>query len=183
MKLSDKGGDLEQPEAGSYAAMCFKMIDLGTQEGEYKGAPISRRQMVVSWEITEKMSDGKPFIMSRFYTSSLNEKANLRKDLEAWRGQPFTEVELDGFNPKILLGTSCLLSLTKNEKGKVRVSSVSKLPKGMVAPALAEPIVYLDLDEFDQKVFDGLSDWFKKTIVQSPEYNSAISTKKDDLPF
>jgi hypothetical protein len=183
MKLTDNGGDLEQPEAGSYAATCFKIIDLGTQAGEYQGKPIHRRQMVVGWEIDEKMTDGRPFIMTRFYTSSLNEKANLRKDLDAWRGVPFTEVELGGFDPKCMMGKSCLLSLTRNEKGKVRVSSVSKLPKGMNAPALAEPTVYFSLDEYDQKVFDGLSEWFKKTIVQSPEYQAIQSKKADDVPF
>jgi hypothetical protein len=31
----------ENPEPGSYPATCYKIIDLGTQEGEYQGKRLS----------------------------------------------------------------------------------------------------------------------------------------------
>lgn len=189
------GGDFENPEPGSYAATCYKIIDIGTQTSEYQGKANSRRQVILGWELDEAMSDGRPFVMSKFYTASLSEKANLRHDLAAWRGRDFTPEELGGFSPRNILGKPCLVTLTKNDKGKVRVSGVAKLPKGMSAPPLQNETLFFHLDEFDQATFDKLSDGVKKLVVQSPEYQklmgdvvrepkaSHFDDFKDDIPF
>lgn len=197
MKLTDNGGgDFEQPEAGSYGATCYKIIDIGTQTGEYQGKQNSARKVIIGWQLDEPMKDGRAFVTASFYTASLNEKATLRKHLAAWRGRDFTEDELKGFDIRKLMGAPCLLSLTKNDKGKVKVTGISKLPKGMNAPAL-EPQnveVYFSLDEFDQQVFDSLSDGIRKFILQSPEYQNIASNgheadrvpndvPNDDIPF
>jgi hypothetical protein len=173
MKLKDTGhGDFEQPEAGSYAAICYKFIDIGTQTGEYNGLATIRHQIILGWELDEKMADGKPFVVSQFYTASLHEKSKLRAHLEAWRGQQFTPEELQGFEAKRLLGQPCMISLVKNEKGKIKVQSVSKLPKGMNVPVKVNTSVYFSLDEFDHGIFEALSDGIKKLVIQSPEYQA-----------
>lgn len=204
MKWVDSGGgDFEQPPVGTHVSRCVKMIDIGTQRGEYQGKATSKRQCIIGWELpTELMSDGdyagKPFIVSRFYTASLGEKANLRKDLANWRGRDFTDQELQGFESKNILDKTCLLSLTQNDKGKTRITGVMALPKGTQVPARVNPLVYFSLDEFDQAVFDSLSDGYKKLIMASPEYQeiqnpAAQTTSKkgagsfadmdDDVPF
>jgi len=203
MKWQDTGGgDFEQPPVGTHVARCIKVIDIGTQKGEYQGKATTRRQCIVGWELpTELMTEGdyagKPFTVSRFYTASLGEKANLRKDLANWRGRDFTDAELGGFDSKNILDKTCLLGLTPNEKGKVRVTAVMALPKATQVPARTNAIVYFSLDEFDQEVFDSLSDGIKKMIVVSPEYQAAknptqpqVGGRKghfddmvDDIPF
>ena len=185
------GGDFENPDPGSYAGVCYKIIDIGTQTSEYQGKTKSRRQVIIGWELDELMSDGRPFVVSKFYTASLSEKANLRHDLAAWRGRDFTPEELQGFSPRNILGKSCLVQLTKNDKGKVRVTGVAKLPKGMNAPELVNEQVFFHLDEFDQATFDSLSDGVKKLIVQSPEYQhiagkpkaTSFAEMESDIPF
>ncbi len=201
MKWSDTGGtDFEQAPIGTHVARCVKLIDIGTQKGEYQGKATARRQCIVGWELpTELMQDGensgKPFVVSRFYTASLGEKANLRKDLENWRGRQFTEQELQGFDSKNILGKPCMLSVIHNEKGKARVSGVMAVPKGMAVPDQINATVYFSLDEFDQKAFDALSEGYKKLIQASPEYQqikaggSEVKPKghfddmEDDIPF
>ena len=202
MKWTDTGGgDFEQAPVGSHVARCVKIIDIGTQKGEYQGQANIRRQCIVGWELPNELMKegdhaGKPFTVSRFYTASLGEKANLRKDLENWRGRAFTEQELMGFASKNILGKPCMLSVTHNDKGKARVTGVMALPKGMQVPDQINPSVYFSLDEFDQAVFDALSDGYKKLIQSSPEYqhiaNGPAPTKKpagafddmaDDIPF
>jgi hypothetical protein len=178
MKWQDSGGgDFEQPPVGTHVARCIKIIDIGTQKGEYQGKATSKRQCIVGWELpTELMTEGelagKPFTVSKFYTASLGEKANLRKDLQNWRNREFTEQELQGFDAKNILDKCCLLALTTNDKGKVRVTGVMALPKGTQPPARVNQIVYFSLDEFDQAVFDSLSDGYKKLITVSPEYQA-----------
>lgn len=200
MKWVDNGAhDFEQPPVGSHVARCVKMIDIGTQKGEYQGQANIRRQIIIGWElptelITEGEFKGKPFSVSRFYTASLNEKSNLRKDLENWRGRSFTEQELQGFESKNILGKPCMLSLIHNDKGRARVAGIMALPKGIAVPDQVNQIVYFSLDDFDKKVFDALSDGYQKLIKSSPEYQQIMSgggslsnkhfdDMKDDIPF
>lgn len=200
MKWQDNGGgDYEQPPVGTTVGRCVKIIDIGTQRGEYQGKATARRQNIIGWELpnelmTEGDYAGKPFTVSKFYTASLGEKANLRKDLENWRGRAFTEQELQGFDAKNILGKACMLSLTANEKGKVKVTGVMALPKGMTVPDQVSPTVFFSLDEFDPQVFESLSDGIKKMIMASPEYRTATTQGQqknggafddmsDDIPF
>ena len=56
MKWSDSGGkEFEQAPAGTHVARCIKLIDLGTQFGEYQGKPTSARKVVVSWELPNEI--------------------------------------------------------------------------------------------------------------------------------
>lgn len=201
MKWTDTGGgDFEQPPVGTHLARCVKIIDIGTQKGEYQGKATTRRQVIVGWELpTELMNEGdgagKPFTVSKFYSASLGEKANLRKDLENWRGRAFTEAELAGFDSANILGKPCMLSLTTNDKGKVRVTGVMAAPKGMEIPPQVNPTLYFSLDDFDAAAFEKLSDGIKKMVQVSPEYQQAIAPKAkageggkfqemdDDIPF
>ena len=111
MKWADSGGDFEQVDPGSYAAVCYKIVDIGTREGEYQGVKNSRRQVIIGWELDELMTTGeragKPFVVSKFYTQSLGEKANLRHDLAGWRGRDFTPDELAGFDAKNKVRSRC----------------------------------------------------------------------------
>lgn len=205
MKVSDNGGDFEQAPAGTHVARCVRLIDIGTQFGEYQGKPNAARKVVVTWELpNERMTDGeyagKPFLVNKWYTASIGEKANLRKDLVNWRGREFTDEELKGFDVKNILGATCMLSLTPNEKGKIRVTGVMKLPKGTEAPAQVNPPLYFSLerDEFSQPVFAALSEYWQGEIKKSPEWadlqgkpgpvkasagGSKFDDFEDDIPF
>ena len=198
MKWADSGGDFEQVEPGSYAAVCYKIVDIGTQEGEYQGVKNSRRQVIIGWELDELMTTGeragKPFVVSKFYTQSLGEKANLRHDLAGWRGRDFTPDELAGFDAKNILGKSCMLSLTLTDKGKIKVSGVSKLPKGMTAPAQVNPTLFLSLEpnDYDRAAFDAQTDKMKAMIMASPEWQALqkpqgkpnnFADMPDDMPW
>lgn len=188
MLLTDKGGEFEMPEPGSYGSICHQLIDIGTQETEWLGKKGSKRQIILGWEMDEPMEDGRPFVVSRFYTASLSENATLRAHLAAWRGRDFTPEELGGFDPKNLLGKPCLLSLVKNDKGKVKVDSVARMPKGMVPHKLVNPTVYLSLEpgSYDQNVFDSLSKGIQDIIRRSPEWQArdaeAHSVRKPEYP-
>lgn len=199
MLWKDSGGVFEQPPVGTHLARLIRIIDLGTQAGEYNGKQTLRRQVVLVWELcnelmTEGEKAGLPFIVSRFYTASLNEQANLRKDLQNWRGRAFTKEELAGFNPKTLLDKVCMLTLTLTEAAKVKVTGISGLPKGVAVPDRVNDLVYLSLepDQFERKTFELLSDGYKRMIQLSPEWEIVSKGKttgqifeslEDDVPF
>ncbi len=204
MRVSDSGGgDFEQAPAGTHIGRCYRLIDLGTQFGEYQGKPNAARKIVVAWELpnalmTEGDYAGKPFTVAKWYTASIGEKANLRKDLVNWRGRDFTEDELRGFEVKKLLGVPCMLSLTPNDKGKIRVTGIMKPPQGSTCPPQVNASVYFSLerDEFNQATFDGLAEYWQNEIKKSPEWADlhgkpgpvkqsagGIAEMESDIPF
>ena len=176
-----EGGTFEQVEPGTYSARCYGVIDIGTQRNEWQGETKHQHQVIIQWELPEElMNDGRPFGVSKFYTLSLHEKANLCGDLQAWRGREFTEEEKKGFDISKLVGVPCMLSVIHNQQGKARVQSVMKLPKGMVVPDQVNESVLFDLDAYicgDTKTWDKLSDGIKGIILKAKEFD-----KVDDFP-
>lgn len=197
---SDSGGGSFTPApVGTHVARCIKLIDLGTQHGEYMGQPTRRNQVLVIWELPDETiefeGEQKPITTSRFYTNSLGEKANLRRDLESWRGKAFTESELDKFDLEAILGAPCLLTIVGGENGKTKVATVSGLPKGMQCPPQVNKSFTFWLDEsFSEEKFVELSDGIKKIVEKSEEFHDIrnsdgrpsepyVPPSDDDVPF
>jgi hypothetical protein len=178
MKFEAKGGSFENPPVGAYPAVCTRMIDMGTQETTWQGVTKYAHKVKMVFELSEKMADGRPFITMRDFTVSLHEKAGLRQFLKSWRGRDFTDEELAGFDPKVLIGKGVLLNLVENGE-YVNIDSAMKLPKGMEAPVPVNPTVFFSLSDFDQVEFDKLSEKIKEKIMKSPEYQSLKGGKTE----
>lgn len=192
------GGSFEQAPTGTHVARCYKLIDIGTTLQEFQGEQKKRHQIILGWELPNELMTtgefaGQPFTASSFYTLSLHEKAKLRHDLTNWRGRDFTEDELRGFDLKNILGKTCMISLTANDKGRTNVSAVMALPKGMTVPEAINPTVYFAFDEYNADVFESFSDKMKELIAKSDEFKAlsgkpvtsapAESFADDDIPF
>jgi hypothetical protein len=163
-------------------AVCFRILDLGTQQTTYQGQQKSAHKILISWELPdEKMADGKPFTISSRYTWSMHEKATLRKHLESWRGLPFQDRDFgpEGFNIKNILGKACLLTVTHSENGEkqyANIAAVGKLMKGMTAPSPVNELTYLWLHptHWSDEIFSKLSQGLQGVIMRSPEYKSIV---------
>lgn len=168
--------DYTPPEAGTFAARCASLIDLGTQTSVWEGEEKRAHKVLISFEVLDpdnRRSDGSPHLVSKRFTASLHAKAGLRKFLESWRGRPFTAEELAGFDLKAVVGLTCLVGIVHEAKGDkvyANLSSVMKLPKGMPAPAgEIEPVAF-DMAAPDWQVFAGLSSRLQAQIAESPEF-------------
>lgn len=182
MQWDNKGGSFEQAPTGAHLGVLVKIVDIGTQEGEYQGKKTSRRQNILTWELpNETREDGQPFIISKFYTASIGEKANLTKDLTSWLGTP----PKPPFDPKSLLGKACQVIVTAREgSDKHVVSAVVSLPKGMAAPDKTHnEFVFLSLEpaEFDEDVFNNLGQGLQQMIMKSPEYARIINGDVEEV--
>lgn len=172
LTVSASGGkDFENLKPGTHLATCYMVVDIGTHNETYQGKAKDKKKLVIGWEVPgELMENGLPFTISKFYTASIGDGANLRKDLETWRGRPFNETELEGFSMANILGKSCFLSVQSNpETGKTKVASVMALPNGVPAPALVNNSIFFDLDDFDPDVFTTLPNWLQTQINASKE--------------
>jgi hypothetical protein len=197
--------------AGTHLARLYRIIDLGTQMREYEGKVTMSRKAKFFFELHGEdadgkpllTSDGKPLIQSREYTVSLNEKANLRRDLEAWRGKAFSEDELKGFDISNILGHFCMVNISHRQKGDMTyadlkgVSAVPSIYKKQGLPEGINTTMIFNLDKFDETMFDSLSENIKETIKKSPEYRSigeqsktyqeassgSVADMDNDIPF
>lgn len=199
---SDKGGtDFKPVPAGTHVGICVMVIDQGIQPG---GKFKPTRKVYLRWELPNERTEWKdrdgnvhsgPMIIGKQYTLSLSEKANLRADLESWRGRSFTEQELKGFDVINVLGKACMIGVTHNTVGTktyANVSAVMGLPKGTTVPAAHNKPVSYSPDEHNQAVYDALPDWLKESIsnrkrddVAPTVGNSGQSNEDfdDDIPF
>ena len=131
------GASFPMIETGTYQGVCVEVVDMGMREqkafesDEIKMVP----KICIVWELSEKRDDGKNFVFCKEYKSSLHEKAGLRKDLDAWRGVPFTAEELKGFDLERVVGANCMLTVSayakQNGHEGRKITGVSKLMKGL----------------------------------------------------
>jgi hypothetical protein len=134
--------DFELTPAGSHVAICYRVIDLGTQLVEYKGESKKQHKIMLGWELPNELmtigdNQGKPFSIHKRYTFSSSDKSNLKKDLESWRGVPFTKDDYGRFDIFKLIGVPCMIGIVhaeSNGKTYSNITSIMRLPKGMVAP-------------------------------------------------
>ena len=138
------------PPAGIQHAVCAFVEDVGDEYSEMFNK--TDRKVVIIWELAERIPEtytdsagneqpvsqdivGRPFMLSKSYTLSLGKKANLRRDLESWRGKQFTEAELEGFDIEVLKGKACMLNVIHEAKDgggtRAKIAAVTPPMKGL----------------------------------------------------
>ena len=184
MSLTTSGNSstsFEPIPEGSYLAVCNMLIDLGEQYSEtYKH--ISNK-VLIGWEIPEliiELEDGPHTrTISQQYTNSLNESANLRAALAAWRGRDFTAKELEAFDLRAILGTSCLINVIhrKGNSGKTyaNIQSIMALPKTMTPGKLSENALVFDFDKDDLAKIETFPKWIADLLKRSNTYQNMIA--------
>jgi len=169
---------------GSHLARLYRIIDLGTQKSEYMGQVKMLRKVKFFWELhgDDLLIEGKPLIQTRNYTLSLGDKASLRKDLESWRGRSFSDDELRGFDLRNLLDKWCMVTVQHRtaNNGNTYADAVAVTPVPAIVQKAGLPqgvnqCVLFDLQKFDQKTFDELSQGLKDQIMQSAEYRNTFT--------
>lgn len=178
-------------ETGLHVARCFKMIELGTCTENVMGQIKQLQKVNLTWELpllTKVFDEAKgpqPLVISKEYTVSMGEKANLRKALESWRGKPFTEEQAKSFDITILLGQPCMLNIThkpsKADASKIyeEISAITPPMKGLTIPAQVNPSVELSYDKWNEKMFEELPQFIKDKMVTTPEYLQMRNPNKD----
>jgi len=177
-----KESEFQSVKPGTYVARCYRMIEIGTIKEDYMGQEKQQQKVMVTWELPTELAvfdeakGEEPYAVSKTYTLSMHEKANLRKDLESWRGKGFTEDEANKFDISVLVGKPCLLSIqlqqSKSNPGRsyTVISSISPLMKGQECPPQINETKILSYDNFNWELFDNLSDYTKDKIKSSIEF-------------
>ena len=189
------GGDFKKVPQGTHMAVCNMVVNLGAQPTSYQGQDTGLKpQVYIRWEIPSQRveyddKEGNhiegPMTVGKTYTISLSEKANLRKDLEAWRNQAFTEEERKGFDVDKVLGKCCQVIVTHKESQNgvfAKVTGIAGWPTGVERITAENDLLSFSAD--NTSLYEKLPKWIKEklngAVTQSaPEQEYADS----DVPF
>lgn len=201
---NEGGGSFTPIEAGTYAARCVQMIHIGTVTENIMGKEKTLNKVFIKWELPTEKKEFKPgegeqpYLVSKEFTLSLNEKATLRKFLASWRGKDFTEEQAKSFDISKLLGVACMISVThktsSGNKTYADITNVSPVMKGLEVPQQINPSFEFNYDNFSFDVFNTLPEFLRKKMETSAEYKNMVNNlntevadnkpeENDDLPF
>jgi hypothetical protein len=174
MKMNKGGGEFPKAPEGLHQAVCYGVVDIGTQKTSYKGHDKQVHKVVILFEFAKlKLDDGRAMVQSNFYTASLGDKSNLYKHLKSWKGRAMTQDERDAFESTMIIGKGCMLQIIHNESdGKVfaNIENILPLMEGM------EPYTpenkKMDYELQPGYIPEDMYDWLADKIRASEEWNN-----------
>lgn len=187
IKAKANDNEYEITPAGVYLARCFRMVDVGTHQVTGQYGTNNVRQVVLAWELLAdgdgnkvSTSDGNNYEINKFYTLSMHPKAGLRKDLESWRGKPFTSEEADDFDVTKLLDKYCLLQISHNKSGEKTYANIQSIMSTSKTAKSDTPITAYSVESNDAEEWAKLPEWLQKKCIASQEYNGDGLIVEDD---
>lgn len=180
--------------AGTFAAVCVDVIDLGKRVGEFNGKVKVSPKIALVFRTGETRDDGEFFDVAQEFTASMFEKATLRHFLESWRGKAYTEEQVaTGVPVNKLCGQPAFINVlqetSKAGRAYARIATVMQLPKGMAPPDVGD---YIRPAYWADRKADYLEAYRKHEAASQPvavraesfaEIPDALDTDDDDLPF
>ncbi|KKN04969.1 hypothetical protein LCGC14_1092030 [marine sediment metagenome] len=164
--------NFEPVAEGTHIARCIGVIDLGTQPG---GKYPPAHKVMILYEVpaeTYENDDGETVCrtIGLEETSSISEKANLRKKLESWRGEAFSKEELEGFDLDEVLNVPALITVIHKVSANKRrygiIAGIILPPKGTDIPPRENELLNYDIGGEMPK---GMPEWIANKINQAAE--------------
>lgn len=205
-KSAPKQSTFKPVPAGTHLGRLYRLVDIGTQQGEWEGKITYQRKVIFYFELFGEdeageplvRDDGKPLIVTKYYNFSQHEKSTMRKHLQAWLKIDFDNLD-EPFFMGDLLGKYAMVSVsnykTKTGDTKASIDSLSAVPAMLAKHGMPEGVNDLfmfDLNKFDSEKFAKLSESIQGLIQKSPEYRKVAQGKpayvpdadmNDDVPF
>lgn len=177
--------------AGSHIARSIHCISLGTQPAN--GAFLPAFKVMLAWEIPDEIirrtdtGEEKPMVISKEYTLSLGKKANLRRDLEGWRGREFNAEELKGFQVENVLDKPCMLNVIHKTSGSGNVyaviTGISALPKGVTCKPRVHDLMQYEIEQGKSCAqWAAIPDFIRKKIELCEEWTSPAVVATGEKP-
>lgn len=168
---------------GTHTAICYAVVDFGTQKTTYMDEAKLTHQIKIQWEVPAlrfegKNDDGteydKPKVIGQTYTFSIGDKAKLNHLLTAWGIE-----DLPNFDFRELLGKNCLLNVihkTAKTSGNIYsiISTIMEIPGGTAPLQPENPLMYYSIEEDGFDIPEGVYEWMRKIIADSEEHKGKV---------
>lgn len=135
----DTGSGFAPHSEGQFAMVCVDVVDLGIKVETFQTQePREVHKVALVFASGEAQGDDLTIVTVEM-TLSANEKANLRKFLESWRGKSYTAAQAEAGLPITkLYGQAALVSIehvtTRKGRKFAKITSIAPLPKAMQSP-------------------------------------------------
>ncbi len=183
--------------AGNHVARVYRVLNIGTIPEIYMGENKMVNKVMIGFELLNerkvfKADKGEePYVISREYTFSMAEKANLRKLVEGMLGVALRDDEAEAFDFSDIVGKECLLNVIHKKSGTgniyALVQGASPIPKGMVVPEPYNKPQTLDYrGGWNEDAFLALPKFLQEKMKQSLEYKAKYANGEinpADIPF
>lgn len=178
--------DWAKAPEGQHQGVLVDVIDLKMHPNVYMGVTKGEvHKCALVFQIDEINPDtGRRFELSREFTVSMGEKANLRKFLGMWRGKSYTDQEAEEGAPLHKLeGVNALIqvehkqSKSNPDRSYANIVSVTALPKGMQK---ISPLNYARGEHWANKIG---KDAAPPPSDNFDDFPAALEDQDDDLPF
>jgi hypothetical protein len=136
----DSGGNFSPHSEGQFPMLCVDVVNLGVNVEQFPGQePREVAKVALVFASGERQEDKSLTFVTSEMTLSANEKANLRKFLESWRGKRYTPEQAEAGLPiEKLHGKFALVSiehvLTRKGRKFANMVSIGPLPTEMPHP-------------------------------------------------
>ena len=177
---------------GLQKVRCIHVIDMGTQENNYKGSKYSDHQVKLTFELSETLhvfreeNGEEPFCVSPFpFSSNLGSKKT-KAFFEGWLGREFTDEEKkNGFDFASMLGKAGMANIIHSAKKSDpsskndAIGSLSPMIKGSKMVKAVNPFICYSIGAADQWTeFEKIGKYWKEKIMTSPEWKSEATKAK-----
>lgn len=182
MKIKDRAKPKEPPvPAGTYRGRLVHVVDIGEQNCKGKKGDFYQNQVVLTFELIGKTKDvdgkAKAIDLSRTFGMTRGANSAFRKFVQDWTGTKMSDEAWDDFDPGTLLNKPAMLSVVHNDTGEYANISAAMQPfEGDVYPDATLPMMYFDMDVWDEGIFAKLPEWAQERIKKSTQY------QKDHAP-
>jgi len=185
-KPKPAGSNFPPVPAGTHHAICYSIVDIGTHYNEKYDK--TAQKVIFTFELPDVRididKDGEkknlPRAISQTYTLSFHEKANLTKDITAWRGKPIGSDEEGVISGR--LGENCLLTITnttKDGRTYANIAGIAGLMSSMTPKKPENPAVIYEIESGEPP--EAIPQWIRDRIKESKEFQ-AMSDNAQELP-
>lgn len=181
---------VERIGEGTYPARLVQVLDLGKQvetdwqTGEVKtwddGNTMLKPKVWLTFELPDETIDvdgeAKPRWISKEYNVSFHEKSALTQVVSALNdGKAKTLADL--------IGQPALVEIGTTRTGKDKLTSVSKVVKGMTVGELQNDPKFFDFDNPNRDIYDNLPNFLQEKIKEGAEHSRATKVSQMiDMP-
>lgn len=168
-------GDRPLAPQGQHNGVCVDVVDKGVVVTAFG----SKRKVELTWELDKVAPNGERFLVWKWFTASLHERAVLRKALETWRGRAFQPADLVKFDLEKLVGKPCQLIVTHTVKADKTYSNVEViLPPSPAFPALTPSGQYVRRKDRTPETTPPVGPQAQAPRVPQPSQTQTVQTSR-----
>lgn len=185
MKVTSNNGPRVLPPEGPAILILVGMVDWGTQASDFGPRRVFEIvcECAEHWHEFQQGEGEKPLLVTRKFGHTIGRGSKLKEFIEQATGASVEGEEIN-IEDYLMLGMMFRAQLVydpteqyANIQSAMRLTDAEYDSYEAAGYAPFNELVLLDLDNYDQAMYDLLPDWKQKEIANSPEYKEVVGAQ------